>query len=211
MKKTWPRAQRLLTAMLLAAAGIFFGAPARAQAVDEARQAGRAAQSLPAADEDYFHGMDGGVPLTSDEVKGRDMWLVWTGGNDRLWDRLTGLTFGSFDLLKITVVPSRPQIQPRQPVDLSGSRQRAVLRQAHRPRPEALTGCGSTGATRTARPTRLTTRRNIPASRWARAARTSRPAPITATPTGIVGLRLFPNPAFDETAAKRWDPQTLLQ
>ncbi len=26
-------------------------------------------------------------------------------------------------------------------------------------------------------------------------------------PTGIVGLRLFPNPAFDEAAAKRWDPQ----
>ena len=25
-------------------------------------------------------------------------------------------------------------------------------------------------------------------------------------PTGILGLRLFPNPAFDEEAAKRWDP-----
>ncbi len=25
--------------------------------------------------------------------------------------------------------------------------------------------------------------------------------------TGIVGLRLFPNPAFDEAAAKRWDPE----
>ena len=26
-------------------------------------------------------------------------------------------------------------------------------------------------------------------------------------PTGIVGLRLFPNPEFDEAAAKRWDPK----
>ncbi len=25
--------------------------------------------------------------------------------------------------------------------------------------------------------------------------------------TGIVGLRLFPNPAFDEAAAKKWDPE----
>ena len=25
--------------------------------------------------------------------------------------------------------------------------------------------------------------------------------------TGIVGLRLFPNPAFDEAAAKNWDPE----
>ena len=45
--------------------------------------------------------MDGGIPLTPDEVKGRNMWIVWTGGNDRLWDKLTNLTFGSFDLLKI--------------------------------------------------------------------------------------------------------------
>ena len=79
-----------------------FVGEARAQAViDEAKQAGRSAQSFPAADEDYFRAMDGGVPLTPDEVKGRNMWLVWTGGNDRLWDELTNLTFGSFDLLKI--------------------------------------------------------------------------------------------------------------
>ncbi len=25
-------------------------------------------------------------------------------------------------------------------------------------------------------------------------------------PSGIVGLRLFTNPAFDDAAAKRWDP-----
>jgi hypothetical protein len=75
---------------------------AHAQAiVDEARQAGRSAQSFPAADEDYFRRMDGGIALTPDEVKGRKMWLVWTGGNDRLWDELTNLTFGAFDLLKI--------------------------------------------------------------------------------------------------------------
>ena len=94
-------------------AAIGLGSPARAQAViDEARQAGRAAQTFPAADEDYFHDMDGGIQLTPDEVKGRNMWLVWTGGNDRLWDKLTDLTFGAFDLLKILSSSSRPQIQP---------------------------------------------------------------------------------------------------
>ena len=54
--------------------------------------------------------MDGGIPLTSDEVKGRNMWIVWTGGNDRLWDKLTNLTFGSFDLLKDPLVNSGAQI-----------------------------------------------------------------------------------------------------
>ncbi len=93
---------RLLLAIALLSAGIWLAGEARAQAVvDEARQAGRSAQSFPAADEDYFRGMDGGIALTPDEVKGRNMWIVWTGGDDRLWDDLTNLTFGNFDLLKI--------------------------------------------------------------------------------------------------------------
>ncbi len=44
--------------------------------------------------------MDGGVPLTGDEIKGRNTWLVWTGGDDRFWDKVTGYSFGNFDLLK---------------------------------------------------------------------------------------------------------------
>ena len=48
--------------------------------LDEARRAGRSVGSFPAADEDYFHDMDGGIALSAEEVKGRNMWLVWTGG-----------------------------------------------------------------------------------------------------------------------------------
>ena len=36
------------------------------------------------------------------------MWIVWTGGNDRLWDKFTGLSLGTFDLLK--VVTSHPSL-----------------------------------------------------------------------------------------------------
>ena len=46
------------------------------QVLDEARSAGRTAQSFPAAGEDYFHDMDGGIPLSPDEIKGRNTWLV---------------------------------------------------------------------------------------------------------------------------------------
>ena len=46
---------------------------------DEAMKAGRSAESFPPADEDFFHDMDGGMALTPAEVKGRDMWIVWTG------------------------------------------------------------------------------------------------------------------------------------
>src|SRR5215208_3266822 len=59
--------------------------------LDEARQANRPATSFTAADEDYFHDMDGGLPLTPAEVNGRNTWVVWTGGNDRFWDKI-GIT-----------------------------------------------------------------------------------------------------------------------
>src|SRR6516165_3129356 len=95
-------ASRFLLSIGLTLSSAWAAAAVHAQVVlDEARLAGRAAQTFPAADEDYFKGMDGAVALTPDEVKGRNMWVVWTGGNDRLWDKLTNLTYGTFDLLKI--------------------------------------------------------------------------------------------------------------
>src|SRR5271170_703902 len=71
---------------------------------DEALSAGRKADSFAFADEDFFHDMDqtkdGPLQLTPNQIKGRNMWLVWTGGDDRLWDVLNWKSFGTFDLLK---------------------------------------------------------------------------------------------------------------
>ena len=62
-RRSW--GTRLLLAIALLSAGIWLAGEARAQAVvDEARQAGRSGQSFPAADEDYFRGMDGGITLS---------------------------------------------------------------------------------------------------------------------------------------------------
>ncbi len=76
---------------------------------DEALTVGRTAESFPAADEDYFKDMDGAVELTANEVKGRNNWIVWTGGNDRFWDHLASKSFGAVDLLKI--LSSHPSIK----------------------------------------------------------------------------------------------------
>ena len=66
------RASRFLLSVGLIVSSAWVAGEAHAQAVvDEARQAGRAAQTFPAADEDYFKNMDGGVTLTADEVKAR--------------------------------------------------------------------------------------------------------------------------------------------
>src|SRR6185503_20541008 len=69
--------------------------------LDEARIAQRPAASFPAADEDYFHDMDGGVQLTPDEIKGRNTWIVWTDGNDRFWDKMVNASAGALDFVKI--------------------------------------------------------------------------------------------------------------
>ena len=83
-------------------------APQSGTVQDEARAAGRSATSFPQAGEDYFHDMDGGLALTPAEIKGRNMWLVWTGGNDRFWNQVTQNTFGAFDLLK--AISSHPSL-----------------------------------------------------------------------------------------------------
>jgi cytochrome c2 len=207
MAKHLSRGSRLLPAIWLLLLSAGFTGQVRAQAViDEARQAGRSAQSFPAADEDYFQRVDGGISLTPNEVKGRNMWLVWTGGNDRLWDELTGLTYGSFDLLK--TLSSHPTLkysrdnrwnylglvnEPCFTKATAPSPQRYGLwldvRSADCPADPFENADKYPGAAVGARG------KNLPAGSY------------YGYPTGVVGLRLFPNPDFDEAAAAQWNAE----
>src|SRR5690348_12728677 len=80
---------------------------------DEAQLAGLTADYFKAADEDYLHDMDRGpngpVPLSPDEIKGRNAWVIWTAGNDRLWDKMTGASAGALDFVK--TVSSHPGLK----------------------------------------------------------------------------------------------------
>jgi hypothetical protein len=176
------------------------------QVLDEARQAGRDAASFPAADEDYFHDMDGAVALTSDEVKGRDTWLLWTGGNDHLWDTLTNVSFGSLDFLKTLSshpglkfsrdnrwnylgLVNEPCFEKATAPDLKRFGLWLDKRSANCPSDPFENEAKYAGVKVGARG------KNIPA------------ASFYGYATGVVGLRLFPNPAFDQAAAKKWDPE----
>jgi hypothetical protein len=83
--------------------------------LDEAKCAGRSADTFRAAGLDpgdgderaYFSDMNGAISLTNEESAGRIMWMVWTGGNDRFWDKTIRNTFGAFDFLK--VLSSHPE------------------------------------------------------------------------------------------------------
>lgn len=182
---------------------------------DEAMRAGRDVQSLPPADEDYFAQMDGGykgVKLSADEVKGRNNWIIWTAGNDRLWDALTNSAYGTFDLLK--TISSHP--------DLPANRDNrwdylGLVNEPCFSKPTAGDG-DRFGLWLDIRDP------NCPADPFANEAKykgveigargqvidseTGKKLPIGSyygEPTGIVGLRLFPNPDFDAKAAKEWD------
>jgi hypothetical protein len=76
------------------------GACEKPPAKDEAMLAGKTIADFPEAGADYFRNMDGGVPLTPEEIKGRNTWLIWTGGDEAFWDWLANNSFGTFDLLK---------------------------------------------------------------------------------------------------------------
>jgi hypothetical protein len=182
----------------------FDNSPRPGQVLDEARATGRVAASFPPAGEDYFHDMDGGVALTPEEVKGRNTWLVWSGGDDRFWDGMTASTFGGFDLLKIIAY------DPTQKVDRT--RRWSWLGLINEPCFDPPTGPDKDRFGLV-----LDTRRaDCPADPFAD--ETKYPGVKTGArgstvpvgsyygdPSGIVGLRLFPNPDFDEAAAKRWD------
>lgn len=221
-RQLWPGAIILLFSIGLFLAGCLKSSAAPGTVQDEAMQVGRTAGSFPAADEDFFHDMDGGMALTPDEVKGRNMWIVWTGGNDRLWDVMTSSSFGAMDLLK-TISSYDPEHDPT-----VGVEEKARLKNSYKftrdnrwnylglvnepcfekatgPDPQRFglwldkrnSGCNADpfendkkypGVAIGARG------KNLPVGSYYGYA------------TGIVGLRLFPNPDFDDSAAKKWDP-----
>ena len=130
------------------------------------------------------------------------MWIVWTGGNDRLWDVLSrDRASASLDLLKtISSHPDDCTDRARQSLArISGSSTSRASR-SHRAGSEPLrpvARCARSGL-----PARSVRRcgRSTRACRSARAAQTVPVGSYYGEPTGVVGLRLFPNPDFDEKA-----------
>jgi hypothetical protein len=195
--------------LLIVLAWLLFGTrePQPGEAKDEAMLAGRKAASFPpSADGTLFRDMDNGITLSDDENRGRNMWLVWTGGNDRFWDQLIKDSFGTFDLLKtISSAPGLPFSRDNR-WSYFGIVNEPCFEKPTGPDPKHFglwldqrkPGCGADPFDDAARYPGVKIR-----------ARGSAGLPVGSyygEPTGIVGLRLFTNPDFDEEARKRWDP-----
>ncbi|HTX42996.1 MAG TPA: hypothetical protein VMD25_14260 [Acidobacteriaceae bacterium] len=168
-------------------------------------RAHRDVSSFPAADEDYFHDMDGGLALTPEEIKGRNMWLVWTGGNDRFWDTLGVSSFGALDFVKI--LSSHPSLKYSRDDRWSyfGLINEPCFIKATGPDPQRY-GLWLDKRDPDCPPDPFENETKYPGVRIGARGENLPAGSYYGWASGIVGLRLFPNPAFDAAAAKKWDP-----
>ncbi|MCI0598648.1 MAG: hypothetical protein L0Y50_03160 [Beijerinckiaceae bacterium] len=221
--RAWAGGIAILSGILLASCGetptIETGkleqAQFKRQVLDEAQLAG---PRFPHAGEDYFHDMDNGVSLSPEEIKGRNMWLVWTGGDDRLWDGLTGPSFGTFDLLKIvTSHPSQKYCYGQQCDRDSrwrwlGAVNETCFDKPAGPDPDRF-DLWLDVRSQDCPPDPFENEAKYPGVKIGARGKPiggGKVLPIGSYygyATGILGLRLFPNPAFDEKAMKDWDAE----
>ncbi|MEY2558952.1 MAG: hypothetical protein QOE34_2377 [Verrucomicrobiota bacterium] len=187
---------RLLSIVTIAVSWISLSKTGSADIVDEAKAQGKSPSDFPADDFDYFRDMDmrpdgttdangnstlKPLDLTADEIKGRNTWMMWCGGNEVFWDYLSTHSYGFMDLLKLCDFspddklagkrwgPAGLSIEPGTKVPEKPDEYGLYVRQTEDPN-------------------------------------TRQPDPkIYGRSSGIVGLRLFPNPKFDEKARKNWD------
>jgi hypothetical protein len=203
-----PRVPRLSMFVVWAVVIVLCGCGPRPGHVrDEAKLAGREPASFTAADEDYFHDMDGGVALSSEEVKGRNMWLVWTGGNDRFWDVIPASTYGALDLLK--TLSSRPGLPASRDNrwNYLGVVNEPCFEKATGPDPDRFgLWLDKRRVGPDCPPDPFENESKYPGVKIGARGKTMPVGSYYGYATGVVGLRLFPNPNFDEAARKKWDP-----
>jgi hypothetical protein len=193
----------------------WFNQPRPGHVKDEALLVGRDASTFKAADEPFFHDMDGGVPLDAAETQGRNTWLVWSAGNDRLWDQLVYKSAGALDFLK--VISTNPNL----PADLGRDHRWENLGLINEPCFEKPTGpdperWGLWLDKRSAgcQPDPFENAAKYPGVQVGARGKNVGPnseklevGSYYGYETGIVGFRLFPNPDFDEKAAKHWNAE----
>ncbi len=164
--------------------------------VDEAKAGGKTTADFAADEYDYFRDMDmrpdGTVDangnsrlkpleLTPDEIKGRNTWVLWSAGDEVFWDYLAGHSYGFMDLLKLCDFA---------PDDKVGGKRWGPVGLTIEP-----------GTKVPGRPDQFGLYIRQPEDTTAR----QPDSKVYGHSSGIVGLRLFPNPKFDDKARKHWD------
>jgi hypothetical protein len=209
---------------VLAAGGLVYHRlrtrPAPGRMRDEARLAGRSTFAAP--DEDYFHEVDGKLDLSLDQIQGRNTWMVWSAGNDRLWDWLARESGGSFDLLKIVgsydpekdsnATPEQREklkqaypFRRRNRLAYLGVLNEPCYDQADYPDPRRY-GLWLDRRQVNCAPDPFENGEKYPGVPSGARGKNMPLGSAFGEPSGVLGLRLFPNPDFRDAAVARWDP-----
>ncbi len=203
----------VLLLVALVAGGVFlrwwWKNPKIGHVKDEALQAGVTADYFKAAGDHYLDEMDrgpnGAIPLSEDEVKGRNTWIVWTGGNDRLWDKMTLASAGALDFVK--TLSSYPGLKASRDNrwDYLGLVNEPCFVKPTGPDPKRF-GLWLDQRRPDCPSDPFEDEQKYPGVKYGARGKNIPAGSYYGYATGIVGLRLFPNPDFDETAQKSWDP-----
>ncbi|MBN9521320.1 hypothetical protein J0H58_22835 [bacterium] len=141
------------------------------------------------------------LELSDDGVRGRNAWVLWAAGNEAWWDWLARYGYGTIDLLRLVDSNARKdRFAKTGLVNEPGTRE---------PRPEETEKSFGVRYARPIKPGDAEMDGNPAKAHveyrpdrgpgW-------KPADeyVYGYPSGVVGLRLFPNPDFDEAAKTRW-------
>jgi len=213
----------LLILLILIVAGSVYGvtawyrSPRIGHVDDEAKLAGNNAEFFRAAGEDYFKDMDktagGADPLAAlppadhaAAVRGRNTWIVWTAGDDRLWDKMTVASFGALDFVK--TLSSYPGLKASRDNrwDYLGLVNEPCFVKATGPDPNRF-GLWLDKRDPNCPPDPFEDEKKYPGVRYGARGKNIPVGSYYGYATGVVGLRLFPNPDFDEAAQKSWDAE----
>ncbi|MDO3387037.1 hypothetical protein QWI17_14420 [Gilvimarinus sp. SDUM040013] len=194
--------------------------------LDEAQCVGVTKEQLSGSTVDYYADMDYGIsknpaalqarlepffPGISEQdavdrfARGRNNWIVWTAGNDRFWDELSQFTFGNADLLKtISNHPSLGYSRDNR-WEYLGVVNEPCFEKPNGPQADRY-GLWLDIRDDSCAPDPFADSEAYPGVKIGARGENIEVGSYYGYGTGIVGLRLFPNPEFDETAEANWDP-----
>jgi hypothetical protein len=140
-------------------------------------------------------------------VRGRNNWTMWTAGNDALWDELSRKSFGNLDFLKI--------LSSHEALPGKRSNRWPYLGLVNEPCFKEATGSRSDRYglwlderidSTTCPPDPFEDETKYPGVKVGARGKDGLPVgSYYGYASGVVGLRLFPNPAFDAESQKKWD------
>jgi hypothetical protein len=150
------------------------------------------------------------VKLAPEQVResasrGQNAWIDWSGGDDRFWDFAARNTAGAFDLLKTVSSYKGMAYGRHNRWSWLGLVNEPCFTEAEGPDTDRF-GLWLDRRDPSCPPDPFADPVNYPGVKIGARGKTVPVGSYYGEPSGVMGLRLFPNPDFDEKAKARWDP-----